>query len=709
MKTTEALLPLIERAARLVGQTVARARLDDLNGVLQANQASDDPFSVLRKAWQAAGLRGTPNRLRQVSVAQLPFVVWQPSQGWGIAVAQNADQSWTVQVGDGTTSTLASLDSKECFSLPASPRATITSAQGEVNTTVPTALSLVRQSLGRRRAVFVEAILATFLINLLALATSLYSMQVYDRVIPNQGFQTLWVLSAGVLLSLLFELVLKHVRSVALDKACRRVDHHLSEWFFQRALGIRLDSRPPSVGTLASQIRGFEQVRATLTSTTLFVITDIPFALFFIFVIFLIGGWVVLVPLVILPLSLMAGLMFQRVIRRESEQHVKQLNHKTGLLVESIDGAESLKANAAEWKFQARWNQMMKEVSQSDYRVKHYSAFSTHITGTVQQLGYVGLVAVGAYLATQGHLTMGGLIACSIISSRALGPIAQLPAILVQWANAQAALRGLDKMIALPNEQDEMLGALVPETLSNGLRAEAVHFAYGLGQQSVLDIERLSIQPGERVGLLGAIGSGKSTLLKVLAGLYRPSQGKVLLGDIDMALLATAVVREQIGYLSQDVQLFSGTLRDNLLLGLPDPGDAAILEAARKTGLISLISGHPKGLALPIAEDGRGVSGGQRQLVGMTRLLLANPRIWLLDEPTASLDSASEQRIVALLAEVAATGTTMIIATHKTAVLPLLPRLVVVHEGRVAQDAPRNDVLALLSGKAKTATPAEAV
>ncbi len=701
MKKTAAVQSLIERSARLAGQPLARARIDDLNRALQDCKDDEPALAVLRKAWHAAGFHGSPGSIRHPGAEHLPFAGWHPARGWFIAVARNADQSWTIQDMAGQTATQGALDDAECFSIPGKPQTTQHGAAAEVGKGVPKAFDLVRQALASQRSIFIESVLATFLINILALTTSLYSMQVYDRVIPNHGFQTLWVLSAGVFIAIVFELVLKHVRSVAIDKTCRRIDTKLSEWFFRRALGVRLESRPPSVGTLASQIRGFEQVRATLTSTTLFVIADIPFALFFMLVIFLIGGWVVLVPLIVLPVSLIAGLMFQRVIRRETQRHVMQLNHKTGLLVESIDGAESLKANAAEWKFQSRWNQMMREVGESDHRVKHYSAFSAHITGAIQQFGYVGLVAVGAYLATSGQLTMGGLIACSIISGRALNPIAQLPSILVQWANAQAALRGLDKVIALPNDLDEVAGALVPENLHHGLRAEGVHFAYGLGQQSVIDIPRLVLNPGERAGLIGPIGSGKSTLLKVAAGLYRPGSGKMFLGDIDMALLASGVVRERIGYLPQDVQLFSGTLRDNLLLGLPDPGDGPILEAARKTGLFALISNHPKGLALPIAEGGRGVSGGQRQLVGITRLLLGNPPIWLLDEPTASLDSASEARIVALLGEVAAGGATMLIASHKTALLPLLPRLIVVQDGRIAQDGPCNDVLAILTGKTR--------
>jgi ATP-binding cassette subfamily C protein LapB len=276
---------------------------------------------------------------------------------------------------------------------------------------------------------------------------------------------------------------------------------------------------------------------------------------------------------------------------------------------------------------------------------------------------------------------------------------------MVQWQHARAAIGGLDKLIALPNEIDDSADALIPESLEGGIRFEKARFAYGVKADTALELGRLEIRPGERVGIIGAIGSGKSTLLKLASGLYRPAEGKVFLGGIDMAMIAPAFVRESVAYLPQDIRLVSGTLRENLLQGLPDPGDEALLQAARETGLISLISNHPKGLALPITEGGRGISGGQRQLVGLTRMLLARPSVLLLDEPSASMDAHSEAKVVAMLKAKAAEGVTLIVATHKNALLPVLDRLLLVQGGRVVMDGPRDLVLAKLAGSQAVAVP----
>lgn len=677
---------LIDKAARLAGQRVTGGRLDDLSGLHEGLAAT----ALFSEAWRAVGLQGEPARLQDPTPAHLPLVGWNSELGWVLVQGRGADGRWRAERADGSELVLEQLDHLECIALP---------RRGETSATAPRAMSLVWQAMLARKSVFLEAVLATGMVNLLALAISLYAMQVFDRVIPNQGFQTLWVLSVGVTLAVALEFLLKQVRSHTVDRACNAIDQQLSEWFFTRMMGIRMEARPASVGTLAAQVKGFEMVRGVLASTSLFVLADVPFAVFFILVIAMVGSWVAVVPIIALPVALVAGLMFQRAIERHTRLNLAGNNRKAGLLVEAVDGAESLKANSAEWRLQSRWNRLVEETSESDQSIRTYAALAQNLTVALQQFGYVALVALGAYFVTINELTMGGLLACSIISNRAMMPIVQLPGVMVQWAHARAAIEGLDQIIALPSEADEMQHALVPQTLASGLRFERVRFAYGMATRPAIEVGRLEIKPGERVGLLGAIGSGKSTLLKLSSGLYRPTEGKLFLGDVELALLAPAVAREFIGYLPQDSRMFSGTLRDNLLVGLPDPGDEAILQAAQRTGLIELIGGQPKGLALEITEGGRGVSGGQKQLIMLTRTLLARPKVWLLDEPTGSMDSVTEARIVNLLREITAEGATLIAATHKTALLPLFDRLIVLQGGRVLLDGPRDTVLAKLSGQ----------
>jgi ATP-binding cassette subfamily C protein LapB len=693
---TDSLLPppdLLQRAARLSGRHVPAERLARIDAAGGAKSAAE----AFRRAWQSAGLDGRPEPVLRPQAADLPCVARSGGR-WVCLLAPSAQGGWRAADATGAELHVTALDADSCLRLP--PRAKAQPAS------TPSALRLVVRALLKHRRSFLEASLASVVVNLLALATSLYSMQVYDRVIPNQGLQTLLVLTTGVGVAVLLELVLKHVRAKLVDLSSNAIDHELSRWFFSRAMGIRMEARPETVGTLASQVKGFEQVRGVLASTSIFVLTDVPFGIFFVAVIVLLGGPVGLVPLVVLPLALLAGLGFQRSIRRHAQDTHNTSNRKTGLLVEAVDGAESIKAQGGEWAVQRRWNDLLHEGTASDQSLRDLGALSQNLTAALQQLGYIALIGVGAWLATRNELTMGALLACSILSNRALAPVVQLPGVMVQWAHARTALDGLDKLLELPNEEAEAGEQLAATPADAGLQFQQVRFAYGQAKRHAIEIEKLELKPGDRVGIVGPIGSGKSTLLKLASGLYKPNDGRVQLGGIDMQLLQPAVLREMVGYLPQDFRLLSGTLRDNLLLGLPDPGDEALLDAARRTGLLPLVSAHPKGLALPISEGGRGVSGGQRQLVGLTRLLLGRPRLWLLDEPTGSMDADHELRVLDLLRTAIGPDDTAIVSTHKTALLPLFNKLWVMQGGRIVIAGPRDDVMAQLSGKPRPAAGA---
>jgi len=560
-------------------------------------------------------------------------------------------------------------------------------------------------SVKRYRRAFSDAVLATLLVSIIGLVSAMYTMQVYDRVVPSKGYDTLIVLTVGVAIAIVLELVLRQVRAQIVERACKIIDQELSAIFFSKALDIRMDARPRTVGTFASQIRHFESVRNFMTSSTLFVMADAPFALLFVAVIALISPAVALIPVVIVPLSILLGLSFRRPIEKYTEMHMMESNRKNGVLIEAIDGIESIKTTNGEWKLLDRWRQLVATIAQSEIKMRMISTMSANATQTMQQISYVGMVVAGAYSITQGNLTMGGLIACTIISGRALNPLAQIPGLIVQWKHAQIALKGLDQIMAMPSDRPQGQRLTVPERCEGRLELDQVAFAYGPGQ-AALDVPGLKIQPGERIAILGSVGSGKSTLIKVLSGLFKPTKGTLFLDRIDVQQLAPEFVREHIGYLPQDVRLFQGSLRENLTIGLASPSDGQILRVAALTGLDQVIQHHPKGMELEIAEGGRGLSGGQRQLVGLTRLLLAQPRVMLLDEPTASMDAQLEARVMQHLFREISPHSVLVLVTHKPHVLPLVNRIIVMDRGRIVLDGPRDEVLQRLRPPA--AAPAQA-
>ncbi len=565
-------------------------------------------------------------------------------------------------------------------------------------------------SLHRYRSSFMDAVFATFIISFIGLLAAMYSMQVYDRVIPSKGYSTLLVLTIGVLISIALELLIKQVRAHMVERACKAIDQELTAVFFGKALDIRMDARPRTVGTFASQIRHFESVRSFLTSSTLFILADAPFALLFVLVIAMISWQVALVPLVMVPLAILVGLSFRKPIEKYTAMHMAESNRKNGLLIEAIDGIESIKAANGEWKQLDRWRHLTATIAQGELHMRALSTLSTNVTQVMQQITYVGMVAMGAYIITIGDLTMGGLIACTIISGRALSPLAQFPGLIVQWKHAQIALKGLDGIMAMPSDRDPATRLVVPQSCQGQVRLEKVGFAYS-EKHPILELPALAFAPGERVAILGAVGSGKSTLIKILSGLYKPSVGTVFLDNVDVTQLAPEFVREHMGYLPQDVRLFQGTLRENLTLGMPSPSDSQILRAAAMTGLDQVIQGHPKGMELEISEGGKGLSGGQRQLVGITRMLLQQPRIMLLDEPTASMDAQLENRVMHHLFNELAPESLLVVVTHKPALLAYVSRVIVVDKGRIVLDGPRDAVLARLRGaatEANSSAPAEA-
>lgn len=616
---------------------------------------------------------------------ELPMVALIPGVGCRIIYARTPDGHWLMESATG---------SQELYQLPVGGGYAAIVGPMAPRKDAFTALAMFREALGARIGIFVQAAVASLLANLLALAASLYSMQVYDRVIPTQGVATLVVLTLGVLIAAVLELVVKMARSIILERSVKGMDLELSHKIFLRLLGIRMDQFPASVGTLSAQLRSYETIRGFASSATLYLAVDAPFALLFLGVIWLLAGvQVAAVPAVFLLAALAIGLFYRRRIARHAETANFAANRKLGLLVETVESAEFVKAAGAGWQQLARWDALNRQSVDDDIKIRHYSEQANYFAAFMQQVSYIMLVAAGAWIAsTSTDLTMGGLIACSILSGRVLGPVGALPGLIVQWAHARAALDSLEKVFSLQRDNHEVVRPLVPERIQGNYQVADLRFTYP-GRPETLALGRLHIRAGEKVAILGHVGAGKSTLLKLLAGLYRPAEGRVLLDGLDMQQIARGHLSERIGYCPQDVKLLAGTLRDNLLAGLSGIEDSKILHACQITGLSALIAAHPKGFDLDIAEGGGGVSGGQKQLIALTRLLLASPDVWLLDEPTAAMDEQTEQRGLAALRQAIAPEQTLVLVTHKPVLLGLVDRLVILAPSGIVMDGPRDAVL----------------
>ena len=542
-----------------------------------------------------------------------------------------------------------------------------------------------------------DVILASLVISFLGLVSAIYTMQVYDRVVPTGAFSTLFVLTVGVLISVALEAVGRQLKTFLVQRSSDRIDQHLSQLFFQRVLSLRMDRRPGSVGTLASQIRGYEVVRQYMTSSFLFLFADLPFAFIFLIFMWVLAGPIVIVPLTLLPVGIILGLALRGPIERYTALNVEESNRRNGLLVEALDGAEMMKSAGAEWEIGERWRLLTERVAHGDLKVKFFSYLAINLSQLLQQLTYVGIIAAGSFLVSEGDLTVGALIACSILSGRALGALSQFPNVIVQGKQAKIALGGLDQMMGVPTDLSDTESGTLPDSLTGDLRCEDVEFGYG-SEMTTLAVPSLRIGAGERVAVLGPSGSGKTTLMRVLSGLYRPAHGSVFLDHFDIRLVAPEFSRGIIGYVPQDVRLFSGTLRDNLTLGLPNPSEEVLARACEATRLSDVIASHPHGLGLPITEGGLGLSTGQRQLVALTRALIARPRILLLDEPTASMDKTLEGIILDALVRCQGPDVTVVVVTHKTSVLEYCDRMLVLDAGHIVLDGPKAQVLGALSG-----------
>jgi len=564
-------------------------------------------------------------------------------------------------------------------------------------------------TLWRYRSYYRSAAIAAVLINVLGLASIFFTMNVYDRVVPNQAFVTLWSLGAGVALAMVFEAVSRYVRAHLLDLAGKKADLVLGTLLFRQALSIQMEHKPASSGSFANQLREFESVRDFATSATLATISDLPFVLMFVGVIFMIGGPLGWVPMILIPLILIISVIIQWPLARTMQENIRESSLKQGVLVESVEGLETLKAVGGEAYMQRRWENFSALSAATSMKSRSLSSIATGVVTFLQQMQTVVLIIIGVYLINAGDLTMGALIATVMLAGRATAPLGQVIGLAVRFQQAKAALKSLNGLMAMPVDRDPTREYLSKPPLSGQITVKNLGFSYPAPPMQpnpvVLEGINLTVAAGERVAILGRIGSGKSTLLRVMARLYLPTQGQMLTDGLDVNQIDPADWRKAVGYVGQDARLFYGSLRENVMIGRPESTADEFLRVLRLTGLDQVAAKHPKGINLPIGESGEGLSGGQRQLVSLARSLLARPRLLLLDEPTSAMDTQTETLFLEHLKR-ATQGQALVVVTHRPSLLALVDRIVVVDEGKIVADGPKDEVLAMLSGK-PAATPAK--
>jgi ATP-binding cassette subfamily C protein LapB len=668
-------------------------------------------LTVLAQAELTAGMieRGA----NQLSPQLMPMILLRKDQGGCLLVGRQADpdpearkNSFCYQVilpeisNEAVLLTQAELNEMYVgCAILVKPKANVDSRAGEA--LGKPAGHWLTSTLWRYRRYYMSAALAALLINVLSLASIFFTMNVYDRVVPNQAYVTLWSLAIGVAIAMVFEAVSRFVRAHLLDMAGKKADLVMGTLLFRQALSIQMEHKPASSGSFANQLREFESVRDFATSATLAAISDLPFVLLFVAVIFAVGGPLGWVPLLLIPIILAISIAIQWPLAATMKENLREASLKQGVLVEAVDGLETLKAVGGEGHMQRRWEAFSAASAETSLKSRQLSTLATTSVTFLQQLQTVVLIVLGVYLIGAGELTQGALIATVMLAGRVTAPLGQVIGLAVRFQQAKAAMQTLNKLMEMPVDRDISREYLARPELTGQLTLKAVNFSYPAPPMQpnpvVLQAVSMSINPGERVAILGRIGSGKSTLLRVMARLYQPTGGQMFADGLDTNQIDPADWRNAVGYVGQDARLFFGTLRENVMIGRPDATAAEFLRVLKLTGLDGMAARHPLGINLAVGENGQGLSGGQRQLVSLARSLLARPQTLLLDEPTSAMDSQTESIFLEHLKRATA-GQTLVVVTHRPALLALVDRIVVVDDGKVAADGPKEKILALLSG-----------
>ncbi|MBL22519.1 MAG: type I secretion system permease/ATPase [Rhodospirillaceae bacterium] len=548
--------------------------------------------------------------------------------------------------------------------------------------------------------IYGHAILATLIVNLMAVAIPVFIMTVYDRVVPNNSLETLWVLVVGMVCIGVFDFVLRGLRSYLIDVAGRRLDVLLGNRIFEHVLHSRIDKRSSSAGALASTLREFDQLRDFLGSATMTAFGDLPFILLFVLVIYLIGGPIAWVLIVAVPIVLVVGILIQIPLNKVTKRSMREATQRNSLLFEVLNGMETLKAIRAEAWAQRQWEHFVALTAVSSMKMKMLTVAMTHLAMVATILTTVGIVAVGVHEIQTGALTLGGMIACVLLNNRVMQPMAQAAGLLVRLDQMKLAFNALHQLMQVPLERSPSEKLVHKPSLQGAIEFDRVSFTYPGEAAPAIGNISYSIEPGERVALLGRIGSGKSTILKLMQMLYRPNEGYIRVDGLDYTQIEPDDIRRQMGYVPQDSVLFHGTIRDNLVQGTPYASDEDVVRAVEKSGLADLVRRLPRGLDHEVGEQGANMSGGQRQMVTLTRALLPEPRIMLMDEPTSDMDNFAERHFMTNMKEWLE-GRTLLLVTHKRSLLDLVERIIVVEGGEIVADGPKQKVIEELAAKQK--------
>jgi len=540
--------------------------------------------------------------------------------------------------------------------------------------------------------VYFQVMMAALLTNIFALATSGFSMIVYDRVMPNGAMETLVALLVGVFIIFISDFVIRSLRSYFLDVAGAQADMVIADTLFEQVIDMELAARTSPTGSVANSLREFESLRDFLTSATLTTLIDLPFAVLFLFVIWTIGGPLVYVPLAAIPLIIGSTLLIQPSLRKLTQSNYEDGQTKNSVAIETLQGIETIKAIGAGSMMRKRWQDVISHQSTIGLKTRVLSQFSSNMSNFANQLVWVGTVTLGVYLTQTGAIGSGAIVACSMLSGRSIAPLAQLSQLLTRMNTALASYRNLSALMSQPREHKNKAAYLNRPVWQGSIEFRDVSFNYPGQSQGGLQNISFKIEAGEKVAIVGKVGSGKTTLAKLLVGLYKPSSGAILVDGIDIRQIDPADLRRNIGVVMQESWLFSGTVKQNIAVGGNNPTDEEILQAAMVSGVHEFISEHPDGYAYKLKEKGEGLSGGQRQTINIARALVGRPPILLMDEPTSAMDLGHESELIAKLKNQLINQTILII-THRTSILELATRVLVLDQGKIVAQGPKSDFM----------------